>query len=59
MQLLDDALFDLWKNELCEEEDVVMKSNQPGELKARIERAKRGILDEQMEDDEDDEDDDE
>ncbi len=54
MQLLDDALFDLWKNNICEERDVLMKSNNPGELKARIERSKRGILDD--EDEEDDED---
>ncbi len=60
MQLLDDALFNLWKNDLCEEEDIIMKSNQPGELKAKIERAKRGILEEQGgEEDEDDEFDDE
>lgn len=49
MQLLDDALFNLWKNQLCEEDDVVTKSNQPGELKARIARAKKGLLDEEEE----------
>jgi twitching motility protein PilT len=53
MQLLDDALFNLWKNGLCEEDDVVMRSNQPGELKARITRAKKGLLDEEEEQDED------
>jgi twitching motility protein PilT len=55
MQLLDDGLFNLWKNGLCEEDAVVMKSNNPGELKARLERAKKGIFDEQEEDDDDDE----
>jgi twitching motility protein PilT len=54
MQLLDDALFDLWRKGLCEEKDVVTKSNNPGELKARIANAKKGVLDE--EDDEDEED---
>ncbi len=54
MQLLDDALFNLWKTGLCEENDVVMKSNNPGELKAKITMAKKGLL----EDDEDDDDDD-
>ena len=49
MQLLDDALFNLWKNGLCEEQDIVMKSNHPGELKARLERAKRGLFDEEDE----------
>lgn len=58
MQLLDDALYNLWKNDLCEEDAVVMKSNNPGELKARIMRAKKGLLDDEPED-EDEEDDDE
>ncbi|MEW4530365.1 type IV pilus twitching motility protein PilT [Maioricimonas sp. JC845] len=52
MQLLDDALFDLWRKGLCEERDVVVRSNNPGELKARINNAKKGVFDE----DEDDED---
>jgi len=54
MQLLDDALFDLWRKGLCEEKSVVVKSNNPGELKARIANAKKGILDEEEDDDEDD-----
>jgi twitching motility protein PilT len=49
MQLLDDALFNLWKQGLSEERDVMFKSNHPGELKMRIERAKRGLLDEEAE----------
>src|SRR5580698_5559868 len=56
MQLLDDSLFNLWKNGLCEEQDVIMKSNHPGELKARLERAKRGLFDEESGENEDDED---
>jgi twitching motility protein PilT len=59
MQLLDDALFNLWKNGLCEEDSVVMKSNNPGELKARIMRAKKGLLDDEPEDEDDDDEDDE
>lgn len=55
MQLLDDALFNLWKNGLCEEDDVIMRSNGPGELKARIARAKKGLLDDEPEDEDDDE----
>ncbi len=54
MQLLDDALFNLWKNGLVEEHDIMMKSNHPGELRAKIERAKRGLFDE--EDEEEDQD---
>jgi len=54
MQLLDDALFNLWKNGICEKEDVMMKSNQPGELKVRIQRAEMGILEDEEEDEDDD-----
>lgn len=54
MQLLDDALYNLWRDGLCEERDVVMRSNNPGELKAKIAMAKKGLL----EDDDGDEDDD-
>ena len=36
----------------------VMKSNHPGELKARLERAKRGLFDEETEDEDEDEGDD-
>ncbi len=58
MQLLDDALFDLWRKGLCEERSVMMKSNNPGELKQRITNAKKGVYDENA-DDEDEDDDDE
>ena len=49
MQLLDDHLFTLWKNGLCEEQDVIMKSNLPDELVHRINLAKKG----EMSDDDD------
>ena len=51
MILLDDSLFNLWKNGICDEKDVLYKSNNPGELRARIERAKRGVFDEETDDD--------
>lgn len=47
MQLLDDALFNLWKNGLCEERDIIFRSNNPGELKTKLARAKQGIFDEE------------
>jgi len=56
MQLLDDALFDLWRTGLSEEDDVVIKSNNPGELKAKIAMAKKGLLDDEDEDEDDDDD---
>jgi twitching motility protein PilT len=55
MILLDDSLFNLWKNGICDEKDVMYKSNNPGELRARIERAKRGVFDDSEEEDDDDE----
>jgi twitching motility protein PilT len=51
MQLLDDALFNLWKNGLCDEGPVCIKSNNPGELRARIANAKKGIFDDNEEKD--------
>ncbi|QDT93771.1 type IV pilus twitching motility protein PilT [Gimesia algae] len=54
MQLLDDALFNLWRDGLCEEKDVVMRSNNPGELKAKIAMAKKGLLEDDDEEDDDD-----
>jgi twitching motility protein PilT len=59
MQLLDDALFDLWRKGLCEERDVVVRSNQPGELKQRIANAKKGIFDEEEEEEDEEGDEDE
>ncbi|MCA9080187.1 MAG: type IV pilus twitching motility protein PilT [Planctomycetaceae bacterium] len=56
MQLLDDALFDLWRKQLCEEDDVIRKSNNPGELKTRILNAKKGVFDDDDEDEDDDDD---
>jgi len=43
MQLLDDGLFKLWKDGIVEEEGVTVKSNNPGELRAKISRAKRAM----------------
>ena len=57
MQLLDDALFDLWRKGLCEERECVVRSNQPGELKSKIQLAKKGLLDDEDEDEFDDDDD--
>ena len=59
MQLLDDHLFTLWKNGLCEEQDVILKSNLPDELVHRINLAKKGEMsdDDEFFDDEDEDDD--
>ena len=55
MQLLDDALFDLWRKGICEERDCIIRAVQPGELKAKIALAKKGLIDDN-EDEEEDED---
>ena len=52
MQLMDDALFKLYKENKCTVEDVLGKAQAPEDLAKRIVNAKRGA-----EDNEDDEDD--
>jgi twitching motility protein PilT len=61
MFLLDESLFRLWKEDLCEKDEVLLKTSKPAELAAKIAQAERGLLDEEDEDDEeyDDEDEDE
>jgi twitching motility protein PilT len=54
MFLLDEMLFKLWREDLCEKEEVLLKSSKPAELAAKIAQAERGLLeDEEFEDDED------
>lgn len=55
MQLMDDALFNLWKNQLCEERDVIVKANNPDDLRTKIAKAKKGILEDEGASEEDDE----
>jgi twitching motility protein PilT len=57
MRLMDDSLFDLWKQGLIDKEDAIRKSIKPAEVKARIESAEEGRGEEE-EDDEDWEDED-
>jgi twitching motility protein PilT len=69
MFLLDESLFRLWKEDLCDKEEVLLKSSRPTELAAKIAQAEKGFYDEDEEgagdedeyeddDDDDDEDDD-
>jgi twitching motility protein PilT len=62
MFLLDENLFKLWKEGLCEKEEVLMRAARPAELASKIAQAERGLLeededldDEEEEDEEDDE----
>jgi twitching motility protein PilT len=45
MQLMDDALFKLWREEKATIEDVLSRAHNPDELAKRILNAQRGILD--------------
>src|SRR5437868_13626461 len=58
MFLLDESLFKLWKDQVVEKEEVLMRAAKPQDLAAKIAQAERGIFDEEEDEDEDDEDDD-
>ena len=61
MFLMDDSLFSLWRKDVCEKEEVLLKSSKPQELADRIRAAEEGALDdddEEMGEDDDDDDDD-
>jgi twitching motility protein PilT len=49
MILLDDSLFNLWKQGLVEEIEIIQKCRKPGDLKERLENAKKGIFDDDEE----------
>jgi twitching motility protein PilT len=46
MKLLDDHLFELWRNEVATKEDCLSKANSAEDLAKRIAAAERGIFDE-------------
>jgi twitching motility protein PilT len=57
MFLLDDSLFRLWREDLCEKEEILLKSSRPNELAAKIAHAEKGLDDdEEMGDEDEDED---
>ncbi|WP_020475274.1 type IV pilus twitching motility protein PilT [Zavarzinella formosa] len=59
MFLLDDTLFNHWKNGLVEKEECLLKAKKPQDLAAKIAAAERGQMsDDDYEDDEDDDEDD-
>jgi twitching motility protein PilT len=58
MFLLDESLFRLWKEDLCDKEEVLLKSSKPAELAAKIAQAEKGFEDDDEYDDDDDDDDD-
>ena len=46
---LDNSLFNLWRQGLVEEEEVLHKCHKPNDLKERIENAKKGIFEDEPE----------
>lgn len=50
MILMDDALFNHWRNEKVTAEDVLAKAHNPDDLARRIANARRGVFDEAPED---------
>src|SRR5438132_8912314 len=58
MFLLDESLFRLWRDGLCDKEEILLRSSKPAELAGKIANFEKGILDEdeEMEDEEEDED---
>jgi len=59
MFLLDDSLFRLWREDICDKEEVLLKSSKPAELAAKIAQAERGLMDDDEDEEGDDEDEEE
>src|SRR5262249_31282838 len=55
MFLLDESLFRLWKDGVCEKEEVLLRANNAGDLAKKIANAERGVFEEEEEDIEDEE----
>jgi twitching motility protein PilT len=55
MVLMDDSLFNLWRQGLVEEEEALYKSHKPNDLRERIELAKKGIFEDEPDEDEEEE----
>ena len=49
MQLLDDHMFKLWESGVVEEEDVLILANSPDELRLKIARVKKSLLEDEEE----------
>ena len=49
MQLLDDHMFKLWQQGIVEEDEILLKANSPDELKLKIARAKKSLLEDEDE----------
>ena len=59
MYLLDESLFRLWKEDLVDKEEVLLKSSRPTELAAKIAHVERGLDDDEDEEGDEEEDEEE
>ena len=57
MFLMDDSLFRLWREGLCEKEEILLKSSKPGELAERVRAAEEGAIDDDDDEEEEEEED--
>jgi len=54
MFLLDESLFRLWRDGVCDKEDVLLRAAKPQELAAKIAQAERGVYEDEDYEEEDD-----
>src|SRR5918911_5551286 len=59
MFLLDESLFKLWKDQLVDKEECLMRSAKPAELAAKMAAYERGVYEEEEFEEDEDEDDEE
>ncbi len=49
MQMLDDHMFQLWRDGVVEKKEILFRANQPEELASKIARAERGLFEDEEE----------
>src|SRR5262249_40036025 len=55
MILLDDSLFNLWRQGLVEESEIIFKARKPKDLQERVELAKKGIFEDEADEEDEEE----
>jgi twitching motility protein PilT len=59
MFLMDESLFRLWRDDIVDKEEVLLRAQRPAELATRIRHAEQGALEDEAEEEAEDEDQDE
>jgi twitching motility protein PilT len=54
MFLLDESLFRLWKDGVCDKEECLLRANKPAELAAKMAQYERGVYEDEEEDEDED-----